>query len=80
MYTRKDFLKFSSLAGLTLLSSYCGFKKFLTSKNYPFPVKISGANFKVGHLLRTGISEIPKETKTIETIIVGGGISGLSAG
>ncbi|MBK8394207.1 MAG: NAD(P)-binding protein [Leptospiraceae bacterium] len=77
---RKQFLKITGLTGIGLLGSYYGLNKFLSPKEYSFTGKISGANFKMGHLLRTGISEIPKETKTIDTIIVGGGISGLSAG
>ena len=35
---------------------------------------------KAGHLLREGLTEIPKDIKEIETVIVGGGIAGLSAG
>jgi protoporphyrinogen oxidase len=80
MYNRKDFLKLSSLVGLGALSAYFGGRKFFSFKEYDFPVKISGANFKAGHLLREGISEIPKDIKEIETVIVGGGIAGLSAG
>jgi hypothetical protein len=80
MYNRKNFLKLSGLAGFGLLASYFGVKRILSKKTYPFTGKISGANFKAGHLLRDKITEVPNEILNIDTIIVGGGISGLSAG
>lgn len=79
-FSRKTFLKLFGFTGFGLLSSYFGIRKFFTRNKYNFTGKISGANFKSGHLLRTEIQGIPKETISIETIIVGGGISGLSAG
>lgn len=64
-------------------------KKFLFESNLPqtplknpnnIPGQILGGNFKAGHLLRK--NQFSKPTKTLETdvVIVGGGISGLSAG
>jgi hypothetical protein len=79
-FNRKTFLKIIGLTGFGLISAYLGVKKFLSPKVYNFSGKISGANFKTGHLLKTEVKEIPKEIKYIDTIIVGGGISGLSAG
>lgn len=40
---------------------------------------IVGANSKVGHLLREGVHIEPAQTLKIDTLIVGGGIAGLSA-
>lgn len=80
MLTRKKFVQFLGLGSVALVSSFLGIKNFLKRRQYNFPLKISGANFKAGHLLRESIKEIPTETVEIETVIVGGGISGLSAG
>lgn len=76
--SRKNFLQILGLLGL---GSSIGFNILCTNKKkYNIPGKIVGANAELGHLLRTGIKEKPTETRTVDTIIVGGGISALSAG
>lgn len=62
-----------------MLGTLLGCKPF--KKNKAISGEIVGANSKVGHLLRYGIpnSEI-KSIEQIETVIVGSGVSGLSAG
>ena len=68
--------------GIGLASIACGIwghRRFLSPTKYTFSGSIVGANFKVGHLLRTGVKVSPTETNKIETLIIGGGISGLSA-
>ncbi|AUN96898.1 NAD(P)/FAD-dependent oxidoreductase [Bacteriovorax stolpii] len=76
---RRDFAKLLTLAavaGASSIPSYINFRK----RRYPIAGQIVGANYKTGHLLRSGLSTIPERTETIDTVIVGGGISGLSAG
>jgi len=57
--------------------------RYLTACSTPspktIPGKLAGPSFKAGHLLRTGISVIPSESEEAEVVIVGGGVSGLSA-
>ncbi len=70
---RRSFLRLCSL-GLTIpLLEQC------SSKNNEIKTTLSGANSKIGHLIRE--NKFPKPTNVIQvkTLIVGGGISGLSA-
>ena len=64
---------------LAFASGFWGFRRFFKSRKYSFSGGIVGANSRVGHMLRTGVTASPTETKLIDTVIVGGGISGLSA-
>ncbi|RYZ63313.1 MAG: NAD(P)/FAD-dependent oxidoreductase, partial [Proteobacteria bacterium] len=64
---------------LFLASGLWGARRLLTSKKYQFGGRIVGANSKIGHLMRTGVSVKPTKFESLDTIIVGGGISGLSA-
>ncbi len=72
---RRNFLKLSGLFLSLPLLNACRF--FKTKNN--FAVKIAGANSKTGHLLRENKFPVPVKTINENTIIVGGGISGLSA-
>lgn len=77
-FNRRDFAKllgFSTLAGLSILPAIYYLKK---KKKHHYNGKIAGANAKTGHLLREKINHIPEKVIKINTIIVGGGISGLS--
>lgn len=56
-------------------------------RKYSFTGKIVGANFKMGHLLKSlplenkdEVTKITAKIIKIDTLIIGGGISGLSAG
>ncbi len=77
--SRRNFIGAASLGILAIASGFWGYRRFFQSKKYPFSGGIVGANSKTGHLLRTGVNVIPTRTIDIDTIIVGGGISGLSA-
>ncbi len=73
-YSRKTFLKTIVLAGLFLpFLQYCG------RKAKSFLLKISGTNHILGH--RLWAKDFPKPTEIISTkyLVVGSGISGLSA-
>ena len=61
-------------AGVWLSLSGC-----FGSKQRKFPGGIVGANFQSGHMLRTGGFPQPSATREKKAVIVGGGISGLSA-
>jgi protoporphyrinogen oxidase len=69
--------------GLTMLGSLSGLGSFsllsCTRKSQPIPGRMVGANAKVGHLLRTGKLGVPTRTIEHSVVIVGGGVSGLSA-
>jgi len=73
-YSRKDFLKTMVLGSLML-----PFLQYCSKKGKSFLLKISGTNHIFGH--RLWAKDFPEFTETIHTkyLIVGGGISGLSA-
>lgn len=77
--SRRSFIKTMGISASTLMTGIWGYRRLLQSKKYSFSGALVGANSKAGHLLRSGISVRPTETRTIDTVIVGGGISGLSA-
>jgi hypothetical protein len=77
---RRDFLRWTGISALTLTSGLLGYRRFYNSQKYNFTGKIVGANSKVGHMLRTGVTARATKTITIDTVIVGGGIAGLSSG
>jgi len=82
-FSRRSALKTFGLAfgfGAPAISAgIWSYRRFFIPKKYSFPGGIVGANLKVGHLLRTGVTAEPLVTKSIDTVIVGGGVAGLSA-
>lgn len=77
--SRRDFLRNVGIGSAIFATGIWGYRRFLGPSKYPFTGGMIGANSKVGHLLRTGVKAQPKEIKKINTIIVGGGVAGLSA-
>jgi phytoene dehydrogenase-like protein len=77
--SRRSFIGAFGLGICAIASGVLGYRRLLQSKIYSFSGGIVGANSKIGHLLRSGITASPNQTIDIDTIIVGGGISGLSA-
>lgn len=79
---RREFIKKISLAigGLPLLGP--GLESCTTPARIaaPYTGKLIGPSMKAGHLLRQGVNMLPTSTSETEVVIVGGGISGLSAG
>ena len=77
MISRRKFVKHSmqAAAGSSLLLSA------LQSCTTPaaYPSTLVGPNAQLGHMLRTGRFDKPSETSSADVVIVGGGISGLSA-
>ncbi|WP_114781676.1 NAD(P)-binding protein [Botryobacter ruber] len=76
---RRQFLLKSALAvaGFPILGRYL--TACSPSRPKPIAGKLQGPSFKAGHLLRKGISVIPEEIEAVDVVIVGGGVSGLSA-
>lgn len=78
--SRRKFLKAASVGALAAASGVWGIQALRSKRSLrSIPGEMMGANSRVGHLLRTGVSAQPTTTRTIDTVIVGGGISGLSA-
>ncbi len=75
--SRRNLLKAGGVTALA--ASVWGYRKIFPAPKYPFSGQLMGANSKVGHLLRTGVTAKPTRTEHLNTVIVGGGISGLSA-
>ncbi|MFA6236059.1 MAG: FAD/NAD(P)-binding protein [Bacteriovorax sp.] len=78
--TRRDFAKIlglSSVAGLLSVPGFLALKR--KTKKYNIPGSIMGANSRAGHLLRSKIETVPTKTVKMKTVIVGGGIAGMSA-
>jgi hypothetical protein len=80
--SRRRFLQVLGLCAGSLAAGLWGYDRFFKTK-YAFTGSLVGANAKVGHLLRHGVAaEVTAEAsakKSAKTLIVGGGISGLSA-
>ncbi|MCW3084007.1 MAG: dependent oxidoreductase [Bacteroidetes bacterium] len=72
---RRSFLKMS---GLLLAIPYLNACNPFSAKP-AFQTRITGTNSKTGHLLRENKFPQPLRTEQLNTLIVGGGISGLSA-
>jgi protoporphyrinogen oxidase len=80
-FTRRDFFKFVPLLILGLISVGLGMTKLFSPKlSQRFKGKIQGANAKIGHMMRMGKFPEPTSTQEVDTVIVGGGMAGLSAG
>ncbi|MBS1611917.1 MAG: NAD(P)-binding protein, partial [Bacteroidetes bacterium] len=77
--SRKHFIA----GGLTMAAALIAGKYipvYLHGRNHTMIGEIVGANAKAGHLLRGGFNfPEPSSTQAIPVVIVGGGISGLSA-
>lgn len=74
-YSRKDFLKVGAVALAACYLHSCN----LIKKNKIIPVRFAGANSKTGHLLRENKFPEPTAKINIDTVIIGGGVAGLSA-
>ncbi|MBL7785267.1 MAG: NAD(P)-binding protein [Chitinophagales bacterium] len=72
--SRRHFLQYGSLSCLNMLFPAC-LKKTTVVPH----LSISGANHQIGHRLRNLQFPAPTQEKTIPILIIGGGISGLSA-
>ena len=76
---RRSFIYKSALA----VAGFPFLGRYLTACTPPkpqvIPGKFSGPSFKVGHLLRSGITVVPEKTEIVDVAIVGGGVSGLAA-
>ncbi len=82
LITRREALHVLGATGGLLALGGAGLatREFLNRPRFNhIPAKLHGANLKVGHLLREAIKAVPQETRDIGTLIVGGGIAGLSA-
>lgn len=82
--SRRNLIKGFSFGIVGLVSGFFSFRRLFQSEKYSFSGGIVGANAQAGHRLREGLAinstqGIPAQVKTIDTLIVGGGISGLSA-
>lgn len=75
MNRRRFILNLSAFAGTGMLLQSCG-----TPSRKQVPGEIVGASASVGHLLRDGrIGGEPEHAGSTDVVIVGGGVSGLSA-
>lgn len=72
---RRTFIKLGGLLVTVPYLNACN----SSEKKFNFQTTIAGANAKTGHLLRENKFPEPSNTEQLHTLIVGGGISGLSA-
>ncbi|MBU6153347.1 MAG: NAD(P)-binding protein [Bdellovibrionales bacterium] len=80
-HPRRSFLKSAALWTLgAALPGALTLRYFTNRRPKPVPGRILGASAKTGHLLREGRFPAPSKVETTDTVIIGGGISGLSAG
>lgn len=77
--SRRRFIRNVGFGALFLVSGVWSYRRHLSPRTYRANGKIVGANAKIGHLMRTGVSAKPTRIESINTLIVGGGIAGLSA-
>jgi predicted NAD/FAD-binding protein len=77
MISRRKFVKHSmqAAAGSSLLLS--ALQSCTTPSAYPS--NLVGPNAQLGHMLRTGKFDAPSESSSADVVIIGGGVSGLSA-
>ncbi len=77
---RRSFLKIGlCLASASLLPGFGLYKYFVRNSKRLYSGKIIGTSASVGHLIRTQRFSAPTIVRECETVIIGGGISGLSA-
>jgi hypothetical protein len=79
LLSRRGLLKASAAGFVALGASTWGWRRYSNPNKYSVPGDIVGADWRVGHLLREGADGLPTETHSVSTVIVGGGIAGLSA-
>jgi hypothetical protein len=79
LLTRRKLVKTFAFGALTAIAGTWAYRYSKAKPQYSFAGEMVGGNSKVGHLLRSGVQATPTEFKKINTVIVGGGISGLSA-
>lgn len=80
LISRRRFLKTAFWSAGTLILSGFGLSRLLSNPTRrQFPGRIVGASSDIGHLVRGGGLPQPKNTVPVGTVIVGGGIAGLSA-
>ena len=80
-FSRRDFMKIIPLVVFGILALGFGLFKFFSPKiAQKFKGKIQGANAKIGHMMRMGKFPEATHSEEIETVIVGAGMAGLSAG
>jgi protoporphyrinogen oxidase len=72
-------MKIAALSTGGALLSYFGLSKYLVRNARTYAGTIVGASANVGHLLRDGQLSPPSQIREVETVIVGGGVAGLSA-
>ncbi|MCU0434262.1 MAG: FAD-dependent oxidoreductase [Bacteroidia bacterium] len=76
LLSRSAFLaRMAALAGASMLLPHC------TNGNTQAPIagKLTGSGSEVGHRLREGNFPSPQRTQKVSTLIIGGGVAGLSA-
>jgi len=80
LISRRRFLKTAFWSTGTLILSGFGLSRVLGNpKRRQFPGRIVGASSDIGHLARGGDLPQPKDIVSVDTVIIGGGIAGLSA-
>ncbi len=76
---RREFFKLSLLGAGLLLGGVTLFSKLKKRTVLSIKGSIVGANAKIGHLMRLGSFLPPNDSMKVDTVIVGGGIAGLSS-
>jgi hypothetical protein len=76
--SRRDFLKAGAATAAVCGAGLSGWHRFGASRR-KFGGGIVGASAALGHRIRDGGLPPPVRTETVETVVVGGGISGLAA-
>ena len=77
-FSRREFIKYSAIGAGVAVTGLTGME-FANARTRTISGQIIGAAHKTGHLLRQGSFPRPDKTETIDCVIVGGGIAGLSA-
>jgi len=77
--SRRSFLKAMTYGGVSIGLGSGLFRVLSKRDTSGISGKIVGANWKTGHLLRRNIQVKPNRLEKISTVIIGGGVSGLSA-
>lgn len=78
--TRRKFFKTVTYSAGVLLLTAAGISQYFYRRaKKTFSGKITGASFSLGHLIRNGDLKKAAYSTSVETLLVGGGIAGLSA-